>query len=115
MPINNTDFEILFNKIKDSKATSDKIKALGGLSQKITQSDKLGYNWVEDYIGETLVKQTYVEQTNPIGVANNPFEFAEGIMLIPNAYYTYNGKRYVYVGIESKTATVWDDSEFEEF
>lgn len=36
-------------------------------------------------------------------------------MLIPNAYYTYNGKRYVYISTESKTATGWDDSEFEEF
>lgn len=113
--MNSTNFEILFDKIKKSKIISDKIKALGGLSQKITQSDKLGYNWVEDYVGETLVKQTYVEQTNPVGVAGNPFEFAEGVMLIPNAYYTYNGKRYVYTGTESKTATVWDSNEFEEF
>lgn len=113
--MNNADFEILLDKIKKSKIISDKIKTLGGLSQKITQSDKLGYNWIEDYIGETLVKQTYVEQTNPVGVADNPFKFAEGVMLIPNAYYTYNGKRYVYISTESKTATGWDDSEFEEF
>lgn len=110
-----TEFMVLLNKIKESKATSDKVKSLGGLSQKITQSDKLGYNWVEDYIGETLVKQTYVEQTNPVGVADNPFEFVKGVMLIPNAYYTYNGKRYVYVGMDAKTATEWNESEFEEF
>lgn len=65
--------------------------------------------------GETLVKQTYVEQTNPVGVADNPFEFVKGVMLIPNAYYTYNGKRYVYVGMDAKTATEWNESEFEEF
>ena len=40
--MNNTEFMVLLNKIKESKTTSDKIKALGGLSQKITQSDKLG-------------------------------------------------------------------------
>lgn len=113
--MNSANFEILLDKIKKNKIISDKIKALGGLSQKNTQSDKLGYNWIEDYIGETLVKQTYVEQTNPVGVADNPFEFAEGVMLIPNAYYTYNGKRYVYTGAKSKTATGWNDSEFEEF
>lgn len=110
-----SDYSELINKIVADHTTAVKIEKLGGLSQKITQSDKLGYNWVEDYIGETLVKQTYVEQTNPIGVADNPFEFAEGIMLIPNAYYAYNGKRYVYVGVESKTATEWYDGEFEEF
>lgn len=113
--MNSVDFEILLDKIKKSKIISDKIKVFGGLSQKITQSDKLGYNWVEYYVGETLVNQTYVKQENPVGVADNPFEFAEGVMLIPNAYYTYNGKRYVYISTESKTATGWDDSEFEEF
>ncbi len=110
-----SDYNALIDKIVADHTTAVKIEKLGGLSQKITQSDKLGYNWVEDYIGETLVKQAYVEQTNPVGVADNPFEFVEGVMLIPNAYYTYNGKRYVYIGTGSKTATVWNDSEFEEF
>lgn len=110
-----SDYNALIDKIVADHTTAVKIEKLGGLSQKITQSDKLGYNWVGDYIGETLVKQTYVEQENPIGVADNPFKFAEGIMLIPNAYYAYNGKRYVYVGDENKIATVWNENEFEEF
>lgn len=110
-----SDYDALIDKIVADHTTAVKIEKLGGLSQKITQSDKLGYNWVEDYIGETLVKQTYVEQTNPVGVADNPFEFVEGVMLIPNAYYKYNGRRYVYIGTESKTVTEWNDSEFEEF
>ena len=110
-----SDYNELINKIAADHTTAVKIEKLGGLSQKITQSDKLGYNWVEDYIGETLVKQTYVEQTNPVGVVDNPFKFTEGVMLIPNAYYTYNGKRYVYIGTESKTAAGWNNSEFEEF
>lgn len=110
-----SDYNALINKIVADHTTAVKIEKLGGLSQKITQSDKLGYNWVEDYIGETLVKQTYVQQENPVGVADNPFKFAEGVILIPNAYYTYNGKRYVYIGVESKTATEWYDGEFEEF
>lgn len=110
-----SDYNALIDKIVADHTTAAKIEKLGGLSQKITQSDKLGYNWVEDYVGETLVKQTYVEQTNPAGVADNPFEFTEGVMLIPNAYYIYNGKRYVYTGAKSKTATGWNDGEFEEF
>lgn len=110
-----SDYNALIDKIIADHTTAVKIEKLGGLSQKVTQSDKLGYNWVDDYIGETLIKHTYIKQANPVGVADNPFEFAKGIMLIPNAYYTYNGKRYVYVGVESKTATEWNDSEFEEF
>lgn len=110
-----SDYNALIDKIVADHTTAVKIEKLGSLSQKTTQSDKLGYNWVEDYVGETLVKQTYVKQENPVGVADNPFEFTEGVMLIPNAYYKYNGKRYVYIGTESKTATEWNDSEFEEF
>ena len=59
-----SDYNALINKIVTDHTTAVKIEKLGGLSQKITQSDKLGYNWVEDYIGETLVKQTYVKQDN---------------------------------------------------
>ena len=110
-----SDYNALVDKIVADHTTAVKIEKLGGLSQKITQSDKLGYNWVEYYVGETLVSQTYVEQEHPVGVADNPFEFAKGIILIPKPYYTYKGKRYVYIGTESKTATGWDDSEFEEF
>lgn len=113
--MNNADFETLLLKIKENKGVSDKIKSFGGLLQKITQSDKLGYDWVEDYVGETLVKQTYVEQENPVGTADNPFEFTVGVMLIPNAYYTYNDQRYVYVNDESKIAEKGIESEFEEF
>lgn len=32
------------------------------------------------------------------GSADQPFEWAEGIELIPNAYYSYNGKRFVWMG-----------------
>lgn len=54
------------------------------------------------------IKQTYTAD-------DIPFADGEGVILIPNAYYKYNGKRYVYIGTESKTATGWNDSEFEEF
>lgn len=109
------DFEILLNKIKSHKVVFDKVEKLGGFIQKITQSDKIGYDWIEDYLGEKLVAQTYTKQENPIGVADNSFIFEVGIKLIPNAYYIYNNERYVYAGTEVSTATVWDESNFEKF
>lgn len=113
--MNNKDFDILLNKIKSHKVVFDKVEKLGGFTQKTTQSDKLGYDWVEDYLGEKLVAQTYTKQENPIGVADNPFIFEMGVMLIPNAYYIYNNERYVYIGTEASIATVWNETNFEKF
>lgn len=113
--MNNKDFDILLNKIKSHKVVFDKVEKLGGFTQKITQSDKLGYDWVEDYLGEKLVAQTYTKQENPIGVVDNPFIFEIGVMLIPNAYYIYNNERYVYIGTEASIATVWNEANFEKF
>ena len=63
-----------------------------------TQSDKLGQNWVETYVGDVLVRKEYVAQENPVGTsAENPFEYAEGVPLINNAYYRKDGKLYVYM------------------
>lgn len=113
--MNDKDFDILLNKIKSHKVVFDKVEKLGGLTQKITQSDKLGYDWVEDYLGEKLVAQTYTKQEKPVGVSDNPFIFEIGVMLIPNAYYIYDNERYVYVGTEVAIATVWDETNFEKF
>lgn len=113
--MNDKDFEILLNKIKSHKAVFDKAEKLGGFTQKTVQSDKVGYNWIEDYLGEKLVAQTYVKQEHPVGVADNPFIFEIGVKLIPNAYYIYNDERYVYSGIEALTATAWDETNFEKF
>lgn len=109
-----TDFENLFNKIKNSKNIEDRVNTLGGFSNRTVQSDKLGYDWIEEYLGDTLVKQTYIEQENPIGVADNPFNFAVGVQLIPNAYYIYKDERYVYIG-ENKIAKKWVANDFEKF
>lgn len=62
------------------------------------QSDKLGQNWVETYVGDVLVRKEYVAQENPVGTsAENPIEYAEGVPLINNAYYRKDGKLYVYM------------------
>lgn len=73
------------------------VEKLGGIIEKIEQSDKIGYDWHNYYVGDKLVKSEYVEQKYPIGTQDNPFEWSPGMRLIPNGYYIFNGKRYVAV------------------
>lgn len=63
---------------------------------------KVGYMWkIVDGI-LMLVKDDEAE-----GTAENPYVFDEGVNLVPNAYYTYNNVRYVYMGA-AVVATTWE-------
>ena len=73
------------------------VEKLGGITEKIEQSDKIGYDWHNYYVGDKLVKSEYVEQDNPVGTQDNPFKWTPGMKLILNGYYTYSSKRYVAV------------------
>lgn len=90
-------FEELLQKIISDHATATTIDECGGLSTTQSQSDKLGYDWVNVFVGETLVRQEYVEQENPAGTEDNPIVYAEGVPLINNAYYLKDGKVYVWM------------------
>lgn len=80
---------------RDKVVQGETVEKLGGITEKVEQSDKIGYDWHNYYVGDKLVKSIYVEQDNPVGTANNPFVWSPGMRLIPNGYYTYNGKMYV--------------------
>lgn len=84
------------------------VEKLGGITEKVEQSDKIGYDWHNYYVGDKLVKSEYVEQDNPIGTQDNPFEWMPGIKLIPNGYYTYSGKRYVAIA-EGSPETITEE------
>lgn len=86
----------------------EQIEKLGGITEKIEQSDKIGYDWHNYYVGDKLVRQDYVAQENPVGTADNPIEWSPGMALTPNAFYTYNGKRYVAVA-EGNPETITED------
>ena len=79
-----------------------------GITEKIEQSDKIGYDWHNYYVGDKLVKSEYIEQDNPVGTQNNPFVWVPGMKLIPNGYYTYEGKRYVAVA-EGSPETITEE------
>ena len=94
--------------IRRKVVQGETVEKLGGITEKIEQSDKIGFDWHNYYVGEKLVKSEYVEQDSPVGTADTPFEWTPGMRLIPNGYYTYNGKRYVAVA-EGSPDTITDE------
>ena len=99
--------EKLKTAIKDGKL----VQAAGGITEDVTQSDKLGYDWRNIYVNKILVRQVYVEQEVKAGTADNPIVWASGMPLIQNAYYTNNGEIKVWMGAAGKQAE-WTDSAF---
>lgn len=89
------------------------VEKLGGITEQIEQSDKIGYDWHNYYVNDKLVKSEYIKQDNPVGTQDNPFEWTPGMKLILNGYYTYNGKRYVAIA-EGSPETITAEY-FEEF
>lgn len=88
-------------EIREKIKTANIVEELGGFTTKIVPSDKIGFDWVETYLGDKLVKQEYVEQENPQGTAENPYIYVEGeTPLINNAYYLIDGVRHVYMSGE---------------
>lgn len=73
----------------------EQVEKLGGITEKIEQSDKIGFDWHNYYVGDKLAKSIYVEQDIPVGTADNPIVWKSGMSIILNGYYQYNGKRYV--------------------
>lgn len=93
-------FETLLGKIKNDHEVFLTVQKAGGISDRLVQSDKLGYDWKETYIGDKLIMQEYVEQEVKLGTEENPIEYKEGCSLIDNAYYNKDGKVYLYMGGE---------------
>lgn len=99
--------EKLKTAIKDGKL----VQAAGGITEDVTQSDKLGYDWRNIYVNKILVRQVYVEQAVKAGTSDNPIVWKVGMSLIQNAYYTHNGEIKVWMGAAGKQAE-WTDSAF---
>lgn len=93
--------------IKDGKL----VQSAGGITEDVTQSDKLGYDWRNIYVNKILVRQVYVEQAVKFGTADNPIVWKAGMSLIQNAYYANNGETKVWMGAAGKQAE-WTDSAF---
>lgn len=101
--------EKLKTAIKDGKL----VQAAGGITEDVTQSDKLGYDWRNIYVNKILVRQEYIEQSVKAGTAENPIVWKVGMSLIQNAYYTHNGETKVWMG-EAGAVVEWSSSDFVE-
>ena len=99
--------EKLKTAIKDGKL----VQAAGGITEDVTQSDKLGYDWRNIYVNKILVRQVYIEQAVKAGTSDNPIVWKSGMSLIQNAYYTNNGETKVWMGAAGKKAD-WTDAAF---
>ena len=84
--------------VQSAQETLNTIQTLGGLKSDVVQSDKIGYDWRNIYVGDVLVRQDYVEQEHPTGTVDNPITYTEGTPLIENAYYLKDGSLYVWMG-----------------
>ena len=74
------------------------VQAAGGITQRMEQSDKLGFDWRIFTVNDVDVRKDYVEQANPVGMsADNPIEYTEGVPLINNAFYRVDGVIKVYM------------------
>lgn len=104
-------------QLEDSKAQAKRDANLNTLADLIKmtteQSDKLGYLWKCTYVGNVCVCKEYIADPDAKGTKDNPISWVPNIQLIPNAYYAYNSKKYVYVGKQSVSGDIWDGIDFE--
>ena len=98
-------------QVKKAITDGKLVQAAGGITEDVTQSDKLGYDWRNIYVNKILVRQEYIEQSVKAGTADNPIVWASGMALIQNAYYTYTGEIKVWMGEAGATAK-WTDAAF---
>lgn len=98
-------------QVKKAITDGKLVQAAGGITEDVTQSDKLGYDWRNIYVNKILVRQVYVEQAVKAGTADNPIVWKAGMSLIQNAYYTHNGEIKVWMGEAGATAK-WTDAAF---
>ena len=98
-------------QVKKAITDGKLVQAAGGITEDVTQSDKLGYDWRNIYVNKILVRKVYVEQAVKAGTSDNPIVWKSGMSLIQNAYYTNNGETKVWMGAAGKQAE-WTDSAF---
>ena len=98
-------------QVKKAITDGKLVQAAGGITEDVTQSDKLGYDWRNIYVNDILVRQEYVEQAVKAGTADNPIVWEPRMALIQNAYYTHNGEIKVWMGAAGARAK-WTDAAF---
>lgn len=100
-------------QVKKAITDGKLVQSAGGITEDVTQSDKLGYDWRNIYVNKILVRQVYIEQAVKFGTVDNPIVWKAGMSLIQNAYYTHGGETKVWMG-EAGAVAEWSSSDFVE-
>lgn len=103
--------EAKLTQVKKAITDGKLVQTAGGITEDMTQSDKLGYDWRNIYVNKILVRQEYIEQAVKFGTADNPIAWEPDMPLIQNAYYTHGGETKVWMGEPGKKAD-WTDNNF---
>lgn len=111
------DNEVIAERTAKAQREAKLAAIVDSYSETFVQSDKLGQLWKIVKLGEVEILREYVPDPDPHGTADNPFDYAAGVVLFPNAYYMHEGVRYVFVGVTQRTAVDWatDSADMEEF
>lgn len=102
------DFWKFISEINANKEKAETLDKLGEVTTEITNSDKVGFNWIVYKVNGIEVSKEYVENGLAKGTQDNPIYFVEGISVTPNTFYYYNDTRYVYMGVEPIVAESWE-------
>lgn len=99
------------DKLTNTIPTEDEIKEklIGQMQVTIPHGGlpyKLGYTWEPKIVNNNIIFEL-VREPNGVGTNLNPIIFCEYVILMPNAFYLYEGNEYVYVGAPGK-ASSWD-------
>lgn len=112
----------MYNKALEIKAKmdanqkiADDVEAAGGIHTERMQSDKVGQDWIKYYVNNIHVRSVYIQQENPIGTSDNPFEWGNNVPCVPNAFYTHDNVRKVWMGNYRQNGADWNDNNFAEF
>ncbi len=97
-------------------ATQEVLNKLVSLIKTTTEaSDKVGYEFKCTWLGDACISKEYVKSEDNKGTKENPYEWVVGIELVPNAFYSYENKTYVFVGSDNETAgETFDSTNMEE-
>lgn len=101
---------VVVDAVKEAKeqAILDKVESLGGFQTKEEQSDKLGFDWETEYLGDIIISRKYKEQTIKQGTLAKPIKYEEGMALIEGAYYRDGLKIYKVENGELVKQSVFD-------
>lgn len=101
---------VVVDEVKEAKeqAILDKVEALGGFQTKEEQSDKLGFDWETEYLGDIIISRKYKEQIEKKGTLTKPIKYEKGMTLIEGAYYRDGLKIYKVENGELVKQSVFD-------